>query len=113
MTPVGGHRHLLTVDCGALDKLGELPPPRENSGSSDSSWTHFPLAYLGGKDGGGLHALPNTWLWRGSWGPGPCVKVGISGITSRGSHVASAHTGWVRGDSHTVKRVPGLVHLSP
>lgn len=49
MTPVGGCRHLLTVDRGALDKLGEILPLRENSGSCDSSWTHLPLVYLRGK----------------------------------------------------------------
>lgn len=50
--------------------MGELLSPGENAGSSDSSWTHFPLEHLWGEDGAGLHAPPSSSLWRGSWAQG-------------------------------------------
>ena len=54
-----------------LDKLGELPPPRESSGSSDSSWTHFPLAYLGGRIVGVFTHYPMHGFGGAPGAPGP------------------------------------------
>lgn len=87
-------RHLLTVGRQRLDRMRGLPPPGGNSGTSDSSWTHFPL--------GGLQAPPSSSLSGDSWGPEHSAGVGLGPATNKPQFLPglSLHTFGQRSHRH-------------